>query len=285
MVVNIFYLCKMKKLIIFLVYIAFVFSAKAYRIDSVAIHSNTMTIDVKTIVIIPDVALGEEAVKCPVIYLLHGYGGYEKSWIIIKPELPRIADEKGIIFVCPDGKNSWYINSPLLKTSQYETFISSELIDYIDHKYNTLADSAHRAITGLSMGGHGALFNALRHNNVFGAAGSMSGAVDIRHYNNKFGLQTLLGNKKDYPYHWEANAVPNQISRIQDGMIAIIFDCGTSDFTFSQNEALHKMLINQNIGHDYTTRPGAHTLGYWCNSIDYHILFFCNFFRKEKNKK
>ena len=59
-----------------------------------------------------DIALGKKGVDCPVIYLLHGFGGNAKTLIGIRPELPQIADEKGIIFVCPDGKNSWYWDSP-----------------------------------------------------------------------------------------------------------------------------------------------------------------------------
>ena len=49
----------------------------------------------------PDMAATE---ACPVIYLLHGYGGNARTWVGIKPDLPKIADEKGIFFVCPDGK-------------------------------------------------------------------------------------------------------------------------------------------------------------------------------------
>ena len=41
-----------------------------------------------------DKALGEEAEACPVVYLLHGYGGNARSWVGLKPELPKIADEK-----------------------------------------------------------------------------------------------------------------------------------------------------------------------------------------------
>ena len=85
-------------------------------------------------------------------------GGNAKTWIGIKPNLPQIADEKGMIFVCPDGKNSWYWDSPLNPSYRYETFISSELVKYIDEHYKTIADRKGRAITGLSMGGHGAMW-------------------------------------------------------------------------------------------------------------------------------
>ena len=76
---------------------------------------------------------------------------------------------------------SWYWNSPVDPKSQYETFISDELIKAIDSKYKTIKNRTGRAITGLSMGGHGALYLAIKHQDVFGAAGSMSGGVDIGH--------------------------------------------------------------------------------------------------------
>ena len=63
---------------------------------------------------------------------------------------------------------------------KYETYISKELISTIDKQYNTLAKNTSRAITGLSMGGHGAFYLAFRHPDIWGAAGSMSGGVDIR---------------------------------------------------------------------------------------------------------
>ena len=115
----------------------------------------------------PDVAATK---ACPVIYLLHGYGGNARTWVGIKPDLSKIADEKGIFFVCPDGKNTWYWDSPLNADVRYETFISDELVKYVDSHYKTVADRKGRAITGLSMGGHGAMWNGLRHSDVFSAS-------------------------------------------------------------------------------------------------------------------
>ena len=141
----------------------------AAKVDTLLVNSPSMNKDVQVVVVTPDAALGKKAVACPVIYLLHGYGGNAKTWIGVKPDLPQIADEKGIIFVCPDGKNSWYWDSPKDPSYRYETFVSSELVKYIDGHYKTIADRKGRAITGLSMGGHGAMWNAIRHKDTFGA--------------------------------------------------------------------------------------------------------------------
>ena len=52
-------------------------------------------------------------------------------------------------------------DSPLNADVRYETFISDELVKYVDSHYKTVADRKGRAITGLSMGGHGAMWNGL----------------------------------------------------------------------------------------------------------------------------
>ena len=92
--------------------------AQAAKVDTLSVHSNAMNKNVTVLTVRPDKAVGGE--KCPVIYLLHGHGGNAFTWMTIKPDLPQIADREGIIFVCPDGKNSWYWDSPRNKNYRYE---------------------------------------------------------------------------------------------------------------------------------------------------------------------
>lgn len=257
----------------------------AARVDTVMVNSPSMNKEVKVLVIVPKAATAPKYVFCPVVYLLHGYGGNAKTWIDVQPELPQIADEKGIIFVCPDGKNSWYWDSPLNQDYRYETFVSSELIDYIDSHYKTLTNRRFRAITGLSMGGHGALWNAIRHKDVFGAAGSTSGGVDIRPFPKNWQMAEQLGEWETNKEVWEAHTVVNQIDSLQNGDLALIIDCGEADFFLEVNKDLHNRLLERKIDHDFITRPGGHTGTYWSNSIDYQILFFSKFFRKQSAEK
>lgn len=257
----------------------------AAQVDTLMVNSPSMNKEVQVVIVTPDVAMGDNAVSCPVIYLLHGYGGHAKTWIDIRPELPQIADEKGIIFACPDGKNSWYWDSPLNKDMRYETFVSSELIDYIDSHYKTIDNRRGRAITGLSMGGHGALWNAIRHKDVFGAAGSTSGGVDIRPFPKNWQMSEQLGEQETNKEVWDAHTVVNQIDSLQNGDLALIIDCGEADFFLEVNKELHNRLLERKIDHDFITRPGGHTGTYWSNSIDYQILFFSKFFRKQSAGK
>lgn len=271
---------KKKKLLLIALLLVWVAPSFAAKVDTLLIKSPSMNKDVQVVVVTPDAALGKKAVACPAIYLLHGYGGNAKTWIGIKPNLPQIADEKGIIFVCPDGKNSWYWDSPVNPSFRYETFISSELVKYIDEHYKTIADRKGRAITGLSMGGHGAMWNAIRHKDMFGASGSTSGGMDIRPFPKNWDMSKQLGEYESNKEVWDNHTVINQIDKIENGDLAIIVDCGEGDFFLNVNKDLHNRLLEKKIDHDFITRPGGHTGQYWNNSIDYQILFFDKFFKK-----
>ena len=238
-----------------------------------------MNKSIEVVVVSPDVAATK---ACPVIYLLHGYGGNARTWVGIKPDLSKIADEKGIFFVCPDGKNTWYWDSPLNADVRYETFISDELVKYVDSHYKTVADRKGRAITGLSMGGHGAMWNGLRHSDVFSAAGSTSGGVDIRPFPKNWEMSVQIGEKAKYPENWEKYTVINLVPTLRKDQIVLIFDCGDSDFFLEVNKNYHEALLKQGIDHDFITRPGNHDSQYWNNSIDYQILFFWKHFLKMK---
>ncbi len=266
------------KLKFFLLYLFCSCVVQAARVDTVHIKSASMNKEVQTLIITPDQTTYR---KCPVIYLLHGYSGNARTWMGIKPNLPALADAKGIIFVCPDGKNSWYWDSPLVPGYRYETFISSELVSYIDTHYHTIAEKKGRAITGLSMGGHGALWNAFRHKEVFGAAGSTSGGVDIRPFPDNWEMRIQLGRQSEYKQNWEDYTVINQIDHIDKGDLALVIDCGEDDFFLEGNIQFHQKLLKKGIDHDFITRPGGHDNMYWRNSIDYQILFFEKFFNRK----
>lgn len=255
-------------------------SLQAARVDTLLVNSPSMKKEVKVVFILPDKSLHENPEACPVVYLLHGHGGNAKSWIELKPELPAIADEKGMIFVCPDGLNSWYWDSPLHADYRHETFVASELVKYTDEHYATKANRRFRAISGLSMGGHGALWLSMRHKDTFGAAASMSGGVDIRPFPNNWNMKDQLGEYESNKEVWDAHTVMTQLDKIANGDLALMIDCGEDDFFLQVNQELHKQLLARKIDHDFITRPGGHTAAYWNNSIDYHLLFFQKFFEK-----
>lgn len=259
------------------------FSVIAQQVDTISVFSSKMQAAVKNVIILPEEYNKEK--RYPVLYLLHGYSGNHTSWIELKPSLPEEATRLNMIIVCPDGKNSWYWDSPIDPKSQYETYVSSELVNYIDKNYSTIRSSEGRAITGLSMGGHGAMWLAIRHQDVFGACGSMSGGLDIRPYPNNWEMKKVIGNYKDNSSVWNNHTVINQINKLDSNSLAIIIDCGKSDFFFKVNEKIHQKLLYNNIPHDYIIRPGIHNSEYWVNAIDYQLLFFSKFFNNIANEK
>ncbi len=248
-------------------------------VDTVSIYCDCMHKTSQCIVIIPDVYF-TDSLQLPVLYLLHGYGGNHTSWNMVAPQLAQRADENHMIIVCPDGgSRSWYLDSPIDSTSKYETYFIGEVVPFIDGRYKTKSEKRFRAITGLSMGGHGALYLAIHHPDVFGAAGSTSGGVDIRQFTTSWELkEKVLGDTICCKQNWEKHAVINVVDQLKKNQLAIIIDCGISDFFLDVNRKLHEKLSSMKIPHDYTERPGEHNSLYWKNSIDYQILFFRKFF-------
>mgnify|MGYP000896853432 CR=1 FL=1 len=185
-----------------------------------------------------------------------------------------------MIIVCPDGQNSWYWDSPIDPKFQFESYVSSELVSYIDKNYKTIASSDGRAITGFSMGGHGGLWLGINHPDVFGACGSMSGGVDIRPFPNNWNMKDRLGEYKQNAEVWDNHTVITQLYKITPNTLSIIIDCGKDDFFYQVNENLHNEMLQKNITHDYIVRPGIHNHQYWNNAIDYQMQFFSKFFNK-----
>jgi len=256
---------------------------KFFKSDSIKFGGDNISKEIPARIIIPASAQDDNEKRFPVIYLLHGHGGDYNYWLKAKPNLQEISNEKNIIFVSVDGNiDSWYWDSPVDKNSQYETYITKNLIFLVDKFYPTIPDKKARAITGLSMGGHGALWLGFRHTDLFGAFGSICGGVDIRPFPENWGMKKYLGDYESNKEVWDNHTVINLVKNAKPPFPAIIIDCGYQDFFYQVNEALHKELLAHGITHDYITREGQHNEEYWSNSIDYQILFFEKFFKKSK---
>ena len=154
----------------------------AATVDSIDIASMAMNKTYKAAVVLPN-SYAKNKTAYPVLYLLHGGGGHFRDWLNSTPDkmlVKNLADQFNLIIVMPEGETfGWYLNSPVNKVSLFETYITEEVIAKIDNAYRTVANRNGRVITGLSMGGHGALFLSTRHPNLFCATGSMSGALDL----------------------------------------------------------------------------------------------------------
>lgn len=273
----------MRKYIVFLMGLVIALQSQAATVDTVMVYSSSMHKTMNAVVIKPG-TYQKRKDHFSVVYLLHGYSGKYSDWIRKVPELKKYADDFQLMIVCPDGAySSWYFNSPVDTTYRYETYVAEEVVKYIDSHYRTIADKEHRAITGLSMGGHGGLFLGLRHADVFGAAGSMSGGVDLNESKGKFDVDKRIGDTVLQAANWHNLSVLNVVEQYAGTTLKIMFDCGVDDFFLQGNRKLHQKMLQLKIPHEYIEKPGEHNWNYWSNAVPVQLFFFHRFFNGVKN--
>jgi len=252
-------------------------------VDTAVIYSHSMHKEIKCVIIKPDI-YNKEQLHFPAVYLLHGFSDRYDTWVKKVPAIKAYADRMQLIIVCPDGGySSWYFDSPVDTTYKYETHVSREVVNYIDAHYRTVPDRNHRAITGHSMGGYGSLSLALKHPDIFGAAGSMSGGVDFRAFPNEWDIARRIGDAHTCKKTWKDMSIINMIGHNPTQSIALMIECGTGDFFYRVNQQLHLKMLELKIPHDYVERPGRHSWEYWENAIEYQLLFFNKHFRTLDN--
>ena len=118
--------------------------------------------------------------RYPVLYLLHGAGDTFATWSEMT-DVQAFTASLPIIVVMPDGgkdANAGFYSDWVDRSRQWETFHTRVLRRYVESSFRTLRGRRHRAVAGLSMGGFGAMSYAARHDHLYAAAASFSGAVD-----------------------------------------------------------------------------------------------------------
>eukprot|EP00388_Colpodella_angusta_P016582 GDKJ01041059.1.p2 GENE.GDKJ01041059.1~~GDKJ01041059.1.p2 ORF type:complete len:271 (-),score=2.33 GDKJ01041059.1:165-977(-) len=261
---------KMKNL--FLTIVVALFSLACFAQEQIIYQSKNLPKADTTWVFVPKNY--SKLAKMPVVYLLHGYSGNYKQWNNIM-DAQKYADEYGTIIVCPDGLfSSWYLNSPAKADWQYESFFFNELYPDIKKRYQV--DNQKICITGLSMGGHGALYLFSKHPELFASAGSTSGGVKLSDGFGKFGLGDLLGNPPADSKIWEEYSVMTTIANLKGNNKPIIFDCGADDFFYVSNNQLKQKCDELKLNATYISQPGAHNKAYWTKSIRQQFQFFNN---------
>ncbi len=222
----------------------------------------------------------------PVVYLLHGFTDNDIAWIQFG-EANMIADEgianreiPAMILVMPDGGVSWYVNN-YNDSVRYEDFFFKEFIPYIESHYRILSEKRFRAIAGLSMGGYGSLVLALKHPDMFASCVAFSAGVftdkeiiDMKDdmWKNLLGVvfgPTLKGEdritqqfKDNDPLYLFNTLDINKIKSVR-----YYLDCGDDDFLYKGNSALHVLLRDLNIPHEYRVRDGGHSWTYWRSGL------------------
>jgi S-formylglutathione hydrolase FrmB len=255
------------------------------RIDCSALNSRILKRVVHYCVYLPsgyDAGATQHPVqRYPVLYFLHGLGDNEQTlfnsggWTLLD-DLRRQHKMGDFLIVAPEGRRSFYINSAD-GSVRYSDFFLQEFMPYIEGKYRIRPGREWRAISGISMGGYGALRFAFAYPERFSAVSAQSGAlitespeqVDTAE---KAGaplggvLSAVFGDPINVP-HWNENnplllAKKNAASLKR---LAIYFNCGQDDnYGFEKGAAqLHDELQKEGVKHEYHPYPGDHSIGYF----------------------
>lgn len=270
------------------------FSASALaqgRIDCTAFNSRILNRAVRYCVMLPPGYATEANKKYPVLYFLHGLGENEQTllcsggWGLIEDlrQQHKIGD---FLMIAPEGRGSFFINSAD-GHERYSDFFLSEFLPYVETHYRIIRDRKARGVTGLSMGGYGALRIAFAHPELFSSVSAQSPALmtespqemnaDLRDAGQPARLLGgVFGNPIDVP-HWKANN-PFDLARrnrVQIRGQVIYINCGAQDeYGFAEGASkLHKQLVAEGVRHEFHLYPGGHSAEYFLSHLGETIEF------------
>lgn len=251
------------------------------RIDCNALKSRILGEAVHYCVLLPPSYDSAPAKHYPVLYFLHGLGENEQTlfktggWNLIE-DLRQQHKVSDFLIVTPEARASFYVNSADGK-ARYSDFFLQEFMPYIEGKYRIQRERKSRAITGISMGGYGALRFAFAYPEMFSAVSAQSAALMTQspqelnaamRSGSSFGklMGPVFGNPIDVR-HWKEND-PFSLARKNNHAIAtqaIYFNCGRDDeYDFEVGAtALDKQLEEEHIKHEFHLYPGNHSASYF----------------------
>ncbi len=206
----------------------------------------------------------------PTLFLLHGWSGSYKDWGN-KYDLQAISNKYGFRIITPDGfYNGWYLNNSDQSKMQWRKFFDQELFPQMKEKYKL--EPYMTFITGLSMGGHGAINLFMDNPQNFRTAGSMSGVLDLQLTSLRdTELAKVIGNNKE---RIDNESAINRLDRIKDIKEPIIITCGYDDVYSICTEKFAEKCRENKIPHVMILSPGKHTWKYWGYALDEHLKFF-----------
>jgi len=271
------------------------------RIDCTSLKSRILHRAVRYCVMLP-ANYEKESKKYPVLYFLHGLGENEQAlvrtggWGLIE-DLQRKNKVGDFLMVAPEGRGTFFINSADGR-DPYGDFLVKEFLSHIETHYRIRRTRRSRGVTGLSMGGYGALRLAFAHPELFGSVSVQSAALitqtsaqlntDLKNAG-PLGqlLVSVFGNPIDV-VHWKQNN-PFDLARknqIQIKSQAIYINCGDHDeYGFATGATrMHKQLLSESVRHEFHLYPGGHSAEYFLSHLGETIEFHWHVFR-EANKR
>jgi S-formylglutathione hydrolase FrmB len=283
----------------FLLLLAVSASAQS-RIDCNSLKSRILDDTVRYCVLLPPGYDSAPPKHYPVLYFLHGLGEDEQTlfktggWNLIEDlrEQHKIGD---FLIVTPEGRTTFYVNSADGKV-RFSDFFLQEFIPYIEGKYRIRRERKARAITGISMGGYGALRFAFAYPKMFSAVSAQSAALMTQspqelnaamRSGSSLGklMGPVFGNPVDVR-NWNEND-PFSLAKKNKtalGSLAIYFNCGRDDeYDFEVGAtALDKQLQEEHIKHEFHLYPGNHSASYFGAHIGEVMEFHSKMFETAK---
>jgi S-formylglutathione hydrolase FrmB len=255
------------------------------RIDCSALNSRILKQVVHYCVYLPagyDAGANQHPVRrYPVLYFLHGLGDNEQTlfnsggWTMLD-DLRNQHKMGDFLIVAPEGRRSFYVNSAD-GSVRYSDFFLQEFLPHIEHAYRARPGRSGRAISGVSMGGYGALRFAFAYPELFSAVSAQSAALitDAPHELDAASrsgaplagvLGPVFGRSIDVA-HWNNNS-PFILAKKNAAALrrlAIYFNCGQDDnYGFEKGAALlHNELRKEGVKHEYHPYPGDHSIAYF----------------------
>jgi S-formylglutathione hydrolase FrmB len=236
----------------------------------------------------------------PILYFLHGLGDNEQT--LVKTGGLTVIDDfrqqhklGDFLIVTPEAQASFYVNSADGKV-RYSDFFLQEFMPYIESKYRVRRERKARGITGISMGGYGALRFAFAHPELFSAVSAESAALMTQSpqelsaaMHSDASMARLMGWAFGNPInaaHWNENdpIVLAKKNRSDIQRLAIYFNCGDhDDFKFNIGaEKLHQQLLAEDIKHQFHLYPGNHSSGYFLAHLGELLQFHDQAFKDGK---
>ena len=238
----------------------------------------------------------DSAGPLPLCVFLMGGGGSRQSLIDCRPLFERWWAEglmPGMVLATPSAGVSYYLEDPAGGVC-WESFIREEFIPHLRTTCNAGHGRSSTAITGISMGGYGALKMAFAHPEEFAAVAAMNPMIEPGYEDSQIGPRNrlhhsaggparLIGAARD-PELFAANnplkRARANAARIRESGLPIFIEAGDNDFVNAHDgtEFLHRVLWGLDISHDYhlvrggdhggpTFRPRMRAMFSWLGSV------------------
>ncbi len=245
------------------------------RAECATVKSAVLARPIRYCAFLPASFDADKARRYPVLYYLHGLGDNEQSllnmggWDLIE-ELRRQGKIGEFIVLAPSGGHTFFLNSADGKV-RYEDFLLKEFMPQMEKKYRAGGVAKRRGITGVSMGGFGALRLAFKYPQQFAAVSAQMPALiaDIpanfaaggpgspaSMMGDVFGSPINRGYfERNNVFYFARTAPTFQLKRMK-----IYFDVGNNDdYGFEQGgEKLHQLLDLRGVPNEFHVYPGRH---------------------------